>query len=572
MKKSIKVFLSLAVVAVVGGVGIWKLASKPVKYETEEIKRGNIISEVSVTGSLQPAERVNLEPETSGRVVKIAVKEGDLVKAGDTLIALDTRDLQARLASQRAAVSAARAQLSQLLAGATAEDLALSQRSVDAAAARVEAARQAKLDAEASLVNAEQSRSATADKSAVQIASKLSTMLDDYAEAVTDAYDAINRLDNPLYNSDDTLTFSASDSQAVSDATNTRRDAKSAFTTLESRVSRVRAAGTLDVAVDAYADNLSDLRRIKAHLDRSADALAAAISLSSTTLSTYQLNVKSAQSSVTSAIDSVVADKSSLDVQAKLNASEATSAEIAVTGARTAVNSASSNITAAERALAEAQAALTLKKSGNRKETVDAQRANVAAAEAAVSGLETDLAKRTLTAPMDAVVTDVNVKRGETVMPGKTAISLNAQGRFEIISNISEVDIARVAVGAPVSITLDAFTSDQAWTGKVTRINPAEKVVEGVIFYETRVLFDQDDARLKSGMTANLVIEVARRENVLRLPLRSVKEKDGKKTVQLLVAGKPEERVVKLGLQNNEYVEVSEGVVEGDTVIVGSAQ
>lgn len=112
MKKSLKVILSLAVVAVVGGAIIWKMANKPVDYETETIARGTVIAEVSVTGSLQPAERVNLEPETSGRVVTISVKEGDLVKAGDTLIALDTRDLQSRLASQRAALAAARAQLS----------------------------------------------------------------------------------------------------------------------------------------------------------------------------------------------------------------------------------------------------------------------------------------------------------------------------------------------------------------------------------------------------------------------------------------------------------------------------
>lgn len=572
MKKSLKVLISLVAVVAVGGLITWKVVSKPVNYQTETIARGNVVAEVSVTGSLQPAERVSLEPEVSGKVVTIKVKEGDLVKAGDTLITLDARDVQSRLASQRAAVAAARAQLSQLLAGATPDDLAMSQRAVDSAAARIDAAKQAKADADASLANAEQSRAATADANRTQVNAKVISLLDDGAQAVTTAADAIGRLDNPLYDTQDHLSFATNSSQDEINATTTRLDAKSAVATLGDRVAAARAAGTRDAAVASHDANLADLRRVKAHLDRSADALVTAISLSSTTLASYQLNVSSAQSGVTNSIDRLVADKNALDVQEKTNTSAMAAADAAVSGARTAVNSAASGITAAERALAEAQAALTLKQSGSRKEVVDAQRANVAAAEAALVGLQTDLSKRTIVAPMDAIVTDVYVKRGETVMPGKAAVSLNAQGRFEIISNISEVDIARVKVGQPVGITLDAFTSAEAWTGKVTRINPAEKVVEGVIFYETRVLFDQDDPRLKSGMTANLIIEVDRRDDVLRLPIRAIKETAGKKTVQVLVAGKPVEREVKVGLQNNEYVEVTEGVSAGDAVILGVAK
>lgn len=570
MKKPLKIAIWLTVVAVIFGGGYAVFRPTPVVYETETLARGTVVSEVSVTGSLQPLERVSLEPEVSGRVVEIAVQEGDEVKAGDLLIALDRRDTQARIRSQQAALDASRAELARLVAGATSEDLALSERAVDSAAARLDAARQAALDAAVSLEDARRTAVAAREKAAAQVDAKLHDFLDDLGKAVTDAGDALNRLDNPLYYSGGQLTFNSSNSQYVINAVSTRGDAKAAYDDLEAQVIALRAADADLAAVRAaYPEVVARLGRIKSHLDASALVLTAAADLSSTTLTTYQLNVSTAQGSVSAAINTIVSDKTGLDVQEALNYSEVTAADNAVNAASSALNVAGAGVTSAELSLAQSRAELDYKRSGTRPESIAAQRARVAAEEASLSALASDLSKRELRAPLDGVVTEVNVKRGESVQPGRAAVAMNASGRFEIVSNISEVDIAKVQVGQGVGITLDAFSGGEEWTGKVIKIFPAEKVVEGVIFYETRVLFDQDDERLKSGMTANLVIETGRREDVVRLPLRAIKEEDGARTVRVLVGGEAEERSVKLGLQNNDYVEVTEGVAVGEAVIVG---
>jgi HlyD family secretion protein len=307
------------------------------------------------------------------------------------------------------------------------------------------------------------------------------------------------------------------------------------------------------------------LADVKAHLEADRTVLGYATSLSASTLATYQANVSTALASLDAALQSLSADKSSVELQVRLNDAEIAAANSALSSAEFAVD-------AAENALAQAKADLALKQSGNRPEVIAAQRANVAAQEATLAGLLADLAKRSIVAPLDSVVTDVAVSVGETAQPGMTVIELNAHGTFEIVANISEVDIANIAVGQPVRITLDAFPTTEAWTGKVAFIDPAEKVLEGVIFYETKVVFDQEDARIRSGMTANLEIETARREDALRVPIRALSEKLGKTYADKLVDGAPVETEISVGIEDDEFAEMLSGLAEGDQVVTGSSE
>ena len=125
-----------------------------------------------------------------------------------------------------------------------------------------------------------------------------------------------------------------------------------------------------------------------------------------------------------------------------------------------------------------------------------------------------------------------------------------------------------MAVGQKVDITLDAFPRSEHWTGTVSKIFPAEKVVEGVIFYETKVVFDNEDPRLKSGMTANLAIEVDRAENVLVVPLRALIQREGEDYIRILENEEPVERPVSIGAENSTHAELISGAEEGELVIV----
>jgi HlyD family secretion protein len=562
-------FIIIAIAVVAGVAGYLALRGPQTVYETDVVSRGSVVETISVTGSIAPGSKISLQPEASGRVAKILVAEGDHVQAGDALIKIDSRDIETRISSQRAVLASAQAQLREFLAGATAEDLRVSESAVETASAQLAAAEAAKIDAEIAKTNAQRNLENTQAKGATLIESKISTLLLDFDDAVTASSDAVNRLSMPLFTTTDQLSFSSSNSQAESDAVSSRRLAKDALAPLAAAAASARSVGTLAAVKDSYAIIQAKLQVVKAHIDAAAAVLNYSLGLSSTTLATYQLNINTAQNTLNTIISTLSTDRSSLDLQQRLNASDETAASIALANSETALNAAASSIETSLRAKAQAQAAYDLKKIGTRPETIDVQRARVAAESAALDGLLNELTKRTVIAPIEAVVTDIAVELGETVTQNQVVITLNSKGAFEILSNISEVDIARVTVGDPVTITLDAFSTGEKWTGKVITIQPAEKVVEGVIFYETKIVFDQEDPRLKSGMTANLDIEVARHDGVLRIPLRALKE-NGRKYVQVLVNGVPAEKDVAVGLESNDFVEITSGLTEGETVVIAA--
>ena len=141
--------------------------------------------------------------------------------------------------------------------------------------------------------------------------------------------------------------------------------------------------------------------------------------------------------------------------------------------------------------------------------------------EANVDSARVDLERCTITAPIAGIVLDRQTDIGRTV-----AVSLNAPTLFtlitdltkmEISADVSEADIGSVAIDQDVQFTVDAYPGRQ-FTGKVTQIRNLPKTQQSVVVYGTIITVDNSDLRLKPGMTANVSIIIARRDNVLRLP------------------------------------------------------
>ena len=556
--------------AIVGGI-VFAATRKPaISYETEKVDRGTVVQEVSVTGSITPSKKISLQPEVGAKVTAVFVSEGDLVKAGDVLVQLDSKDVLARIASQRAALNSARARLAELAAGATPQEIALAETAVATAVSRRDSAISAKADAAVALTNARSNYDNVTAKTETLTSNKLEVLLLDYDQALTDAKDAVERQSGPMFTNNDQLTFSSTNFAAETLARGTRTEAKAKLVDLAVSVAYAEAGGTSEAALAAYPAISADLASVKAHLEADREVLNYANGIPTATVTTYQLNVSSALTSMGAISQKLNNDKSAVDLQVKLNQADVTAAQIALSNAEAGLSAANFATDTAEKALAQANADLMLRKTGTRQEVLNAQRARVEAEEATLSSLLADLTKRKIISPIDAVVTEVAAEVGETVQPSQIIVTLNAKDKFEIVANISEVDIASIAVGQAVAVTLDAFPTAEKWSGRVITINPAEKVVEGVIFYETKILFDKEDARLKSGMTANLDIETGRRENAIRVPLRALRSTPGRTYVEVLVDGKPQERDVKVGIENSRTAELLEGLREGEVVVVSS--
>jgi HlyD family secretion protein len=103
----------LAVGATAAGVGFWLRGNPPITVTTEPIRARNLEAVVSVSGKIQPRRLVNISADTSGRVVDLAVNEGDRVTRGQFLLQIDPNSLRTRVASGAASLSAAQASLEQ---------------------------------------------------------------------------------------------------------------------------------------------------------------------------------------------------------------------------------------------------------------------------------------------------------------------------------------------------------------------------------------------------------------------------------------------------------------------------
>ena len=131
--------------------------------------------------------------------------------------------------------------------------------------------------------------------------------------------------------------------------------------------------------------------------------------------------------------------------------------------------------------------------------------AKVQQAQVALELAQINLAEGTLTAPFDGTVTSLSVLPGEFVPSDQAAVTLATLDDLQIeTTDLSERDIEKVKVGAPVSIFVEAL--DETFTGKVISISPKANIVGGDTVFKVTIAFDEQSRDLLWGMTAEVTI------------------------------------------------------------------
>ena len=146
---------------------------------------------------------------------------------------------------------------------------------------------------------------------------------------------------------------------------------------------------------------------------------------------------------------------------------------------------------------------------------------SIVQAEAAVNKAAVDLDHTIITAPIDGIVIKRSVDKGQTVNAGMSAPELFIIAadltKMQVNANIDESDVGRMRPGQDVTFRVDAYPTETFHgTVKQVRLNPV--TVQNVVTYSTVIDVPNPDLKLKPGMTANVTIEIARRNNVLRIP------------------------------------------------------
>jgi RND family efflux transporter MFP subunit len=182
-----------------------------------------------------------------------------------------------------------------------------------------------------------------------------------------------------------------------------------------------------------------------------------------------------------------------------------------------------------------------------------------------VEQAQRNLENAKLVAPYDGVISAVNYGIGDNA--SGTAVTIVDLSLLQVKVTVAEVDVAKIKLGQTATMTLDALPG-KTYNAKVIAISPVGTVTSGVVNYTTTLEITDADGSIKPGMTANLTIEVERRDNVLLIPTRAVQTKGNQKIVTVQLKGQSVTKVVAVGLSNDTYVEITDGLQEGDVVVI----
>jgi len=209
----------------------------------------------------------------------------------------------------------------------------------------------------------------------------------------------------------------------------------------------------------------------------------------------------------------------------------------------------------------------------------------VAQAKAGVTRTRDILAKTEIVAPIDGVVSRLQVRLGEMVVigiqnqPGTTLMTVSDLSAINAEIKVAEADVLRVAVGQSARVTLEAVPGRE-FTGRVVEVGASALPIVGtgaaVREFKVVVRLDQPDPGLRPGLTCDAEVLTAERTGVLTVPLQSVVLRpgpDGKERAGVFQAkdGKAVFVPAKTGIIGGLDIEI-EGVADGTPVIVGPFQ
>ncbi len=203
------------------------------------------------------------------------------------------------------------------------------------------------------------------------------------------------------------------------------------------------------------------------------------------------------------------------------------------------------------------------------REELDAAEAAVRMAEADVRSAQDYLDKTVFKAPLSGVVTELNVKKGESAItgtmnvPGTVLLTVADLSEMEAQAEIDETDVVKVAVGQAAEVEVDALP-DTLLPGKVTEISNAATIraagsTEQATNFLVKVLLDEPDARLRPGMSASVDVTTAVKESCLAVPLQAVVARPPEKEREAY------DRAKEGGKRSSRDQKAEEGTDEDDT-------
>lgn len=629
LRKKRFILTSIAVIFI-GSITSYSLFFKKNEtlFETVTAKKQTLIQKVSVTGRVKPAEEVDLAFQDGGKILKILVHVGDKINKGQILAETENNELfallsksqsglqstQASMLQYEAALENQKIKLQELIRGTRSEEITIAEIIVENAKNAVLDA-QKNLEAVKKIGNAEIERLTQIKtqteldlKNAKEVANTaIENLLKESANLLIDSFakakDSVEHQPDEMFMNENLrgsteLSFNTSDIITETEVVR-RRDELSVILQDFKKYSDNAYSYSENELEKALEQAKNYLLSIQTFLYKLTDSLNGAIGLTQTSINTFRTNLSTAITNTNTTLTNITNKQQEIKTQKetsthnistleeKVNISEINKNNQEITNENNTL-AAETKLHEAQNALASAEADFNLKKAGSTAEQIasqktqikqaqsnlESQKAQVKSAEAEVQNIEAQLAKKKILAPFSGIVTDTATETGEIVAPNSPVISLISQSLVQIETNVPEADIAKLALDNIAEITLDAYGSNTFFQGKIVHINPAESIIDGVATYKITLEFLNQDERPKPGMTANIEVETARRDNAIVVPQRAIIYENEKNYV--LIETKNQEslkREIEVGIRGSEgEIEILSGLTEGEKIILSQKE
>ena len=492
--------------------------------------------------------------KTTEKIKSIFVKTGDKVKSNQVLAKLDVSSLNIKKEQSQASIDLAEAKLDQLLAGKSEQEIEIYETAFVNAEKSVE-------DAEIALDNAEQNLEDIEKITKVNLDQAYEDAINVLDDAYLKSYNAYNTID--LIQRTYFLAFS----QEALVVKENKNKIKECVSQIEFYIGLAKADINIDTAITEIKNELNQINNSLIIVRDIVQEPSYRDSVSST----YKTSLDTHRTNILSAIASVANSQQSIYLLKITN-------QYDINNAQTQTDTAKSSLNTAKSSLKSVSDELALAKSEPRETDIALYEAQIKEAKANFFLIEKQIQDAILLAPVAGIIINIEKEVGETATTGYPVITMISENKYQIEAVIPETDIGKIDLGQIVQINLDAFM-DKDFFGKVVKIEPAETILQGVVYYKIFISFDgQDDSvedieffnKIKPGMTANITITTNFRENVLTLPQRAVLEKNNSRYVRIQISENDfEEKIIETGIMGSDgNIEIISGLEQGDEIII----
>jgi HlyD family secretion protein len=590
-------------IAAVAGFSVGPPKQAAAEPRTALVTRGVVQSTVSATGNVSVPENLPVSFRSGGRLIALDVVLGQHVTQGQRLAQIDDADAQSSLTTAKANLASANGKLAQTMNSLSPEERMQSDVAATQGQNALASAQKMRDDAKAVAAQDAITNQLAVNQAQNQLARDQQQLLTDQQKLSSD---------QSQYAADQAAQSQAQ-SQVDSDQAEVTRlqqqqysDGCSSGGGSGSNTGGTSGGGTSGGGSTGGSSNSSQCANDSFQLQQAQ----ARLSQDQSKLSDAKQAANSDQSKVDQDQQKVTTDQQSILKDQDAVTKALNDQQTAIIKDQQSVDQAENSVTTAQGSLSSTIAANAVKAQPPKVGDLAAAQATVASAQAAADSAQRTVDDTVLTAPVDGTVSAISNQVGEFVgggggggsssssasIAGSSAgttgtgggggsttssstgssssgsgglITLTGLDQLQVKAGFSETDAAKLQIGQPATITLDALP-DKNLAAHVAAIDTTSSVVSNVVTYPVTFTLDRSAEGAKPGMTASTSVVTGQRDGVLHIPSAAIRGQGRTGTVMVMNGQQQTPVPVLTGLKGDDSTEITSGLQEGQRVVVSS--